>query len=307
MTARSQTDVGIVMLTFNQRDTTLRALASLMPQVGPGDQVIVWDNGSADGTVEAVQAAYPQVLVHRHPENLGVAGGRNAGAKLAIERFDPQYLLFLDNDLVLRPGYVAALRETLEADPSVGQVQSKLLYLHEPERINDGGGCQINFWLGRTLPVGYRQIDRGQCDQQAPCISCGGSMMVRARLFEELGGFDPVFNPFGPEDLDFSLRLQRRGYKALYNPQAVALHEVGSTFARASRDAGAYAKARTEIWLRFLNRYATIMQRVGFMAIGAPLLAARLAGRELQQGRLRGALGSVRGIVAGIVSGWRKR
>ena len=91
-------------------------------------------------------------------------------------------------------------------------------------------------------------------------------MMVRAKLFDELGGFDPAFNPFGPEDLDFSLRLQRRGFKAMYNPRAVALHEVGSTFARSSRDAGTYARARTEIWLRFLHRYGTAAQRVGFAA-----------------------------------------
>jgi GT2 family glycosyltransferase len=288
------------MLTFNQRETTLRALESLMPQVGDSCGVIVWDNGSSDGSVEPIRQRYPGVVVHRHETNLGVASGRNAGARLAVERFHPAYLLFLDNDLVLRPGYVEAMRATLDADPAVGQVQSKLLYLHEPDRINDGGGCRINFWLGRTLPVGYRQIDRGQCDQPAPCIACGGSMMVRAGLFEELGGFDPAFNPFGPEDLDFSLRLQRHGFKAIYNPKAVALHEVGSTFARSSDQAGAYAKARTEIWLRFLRRYGTPAQTAGFLAIGAPLLAIRLAGRALGQGRPREATAAMRGIFEAI-------
>jgi GT2 family glycosyltransferase len=163
--------VAVVMLTLNQRDTTLRALRSVMPQVGERDRVLVWGNGSTDGTVEAVRQAFPEVLAHHHPENLGVASGRNAGAKMAMSSFDPGYLLFLDNDLVLQPGYLAAMVQTLDTEPTVGQVQSKLLYLDEPNRINDGGGCHINFWLGRTKPVGFRQIDRGQWDQPAPCIS----------------------------------------------------------------------------------------------------------------------------------------
>lgn len=302
MSPSSQVRIAVVMLTFNQREKTLRALASLMPQVRECDRVIVWDNGSGDGTVEAIRDRYPDVVAHRHESNLGVASGRNAGAEMATRLFQPTYLLFLDNDLVLRPGYVEALHATLDSQPAVGQVQSKLMYLHEPDRINDGGGCIINFWLGRTLPVGYRQIDRGQCDEPAPCIACGGSMMVRAALFEELGGFDPAFNPFGPEDLDFSLRLQRRGFKALYNPGAVALHEVGSTFARSSEDAGAYAAARTRIWLRFLHRYGTPVQRAGFVAIGAPLLAARLAGRELLRGRPAQAFGALRGVTAALIT-----
>ena len=65
--------VAAVMLTFNQCETTLRALASLMPQAGPADRVIVWDNGSVDGTVEAVRAAYPDVLAH-HQQHTQSAG-----------------------------------------------------------------------------------------------------------------------------------------------------------------------------------------------------------------------------------------
>nr|WP_296751207.1 glycosyltransferase family 2 protein [Thioalkalivibrio sp.] len=288
--------VAVVMLTLNQRDTTLRALRSLMPQVGERDRVLVWDNGSADGTVQAVREAFPEVLAHHHPENLGVASGRNAGAKMAMYTFDPEYLLFLDNDLVLQPGYLAAMIQTLDTKPTVGQVQSKLLYLNEPNRINDGGGCQINFWLGRTKPVGFRQLDRGQWDQPAPCISCGGSMMVRAGLFSELGGFDGLFNPFGPEDLDFSLRLQEHGFQALYDPRAVALHEVGHTYDRATRCAKTYARSRTEVWLRFLRRHGTPAQRAGFFVIGTPLFAARLAYRELSRGDFGAAVDSLRGM-----------
>lgn len=291
--------VAAVMLTLNQRETTLRALASLMPQVDADMRVLVWDNGSTDGTVAAVRRDFPGVTAHHHPENLGVASGRNAGARLAQELFKPEYLLFLDNDLVLRPGFVRALRKTLDADPRVGQAQAKLLYLDEPTRINDGGGCRINFWLGVTDPVGFKEIDRGQCEEIAPCISCGGAMMVRAELFRELGGFDGIFDPFGPEDLDFSLRLQKRGFKAIYNPAAVALHEVNHTYEGGGYTA-VYARSKAKHWLRFLRRHATPLQKAGFYAIGAPWIALRMVFREVLRGNPGAITGSVRGMLESL-------
>jgi GT2 family glycosyltransferase len=285
------------MLTLNQRETTC-ARCSVMPQMGPGDRVLVWDNGSSDGTKQAVAAEFPTVTVHHHPENLGVASGRNAGAKLADRAFRPEYLLFLDNDLVLQPGFVQALLDASPASPARAGAGQAALF-RRAERINDGGGCRINFWLGRTTdPVGFKEIDRGQCEQVAPCVSCGGAMMVRARLFRELGGFDSIFDPFGPEDLDFSLRLQALGYQALYIPQAVALHEVNHTFESGGYSA-VYARSKAKHWLRFLRRHGTPLQKAGFFAIGAPLIATRMTFRELRRGEgLRGAIvGSVRGMI----------
>jgi GT2 family glycosyltransferase len=285
--------IAIVMLTFNQRETTLRALRSFGPDLARWN-VVVWDNGSVDGTVDAVRAEFPHVHAHLHPENLGVASGRNAGARLAIELWSPTHLLFLDNDMVLRDGFVDALLEPF-SDPEVGQTQAKLLYLDEPGRINDGGGCRINFWLGVTDPVGFKQIDRGQCEQVAPCISCGGAMMVRRALFEQLDGFDPIFDPFGPEDLDFSLRLQKLGHRALYIPKAVALHAVSHSY-ESSGYSAVYARSKAKHWLRFLRRHGTPLQKLGFACVGAPLIAGRMILRELRRGNPGAIIGSVRGM-----------
>ena len=287
--------VAIVMLTMNQRDKTLRALRSLTADDRRRYPVLVWDNGSRDGTGEAIAREFSDVVVHHHETNLGVASGRNAGAKLAIERFAPTQLLFLDNDLVLTPGFIDALLEPF-SDERVGQTQAKLLYLNDPSRINDGGGCRINFWLGRTDPVGFRQIDRGQCDSIAPCICCGGAMMVRTEVFQSLGGFDSVFDPFGPEDLDFSLRLLGMGYKALYIPRALAYHEVSHSYEGGDYTA-TYAHSKARHWLRFLRRHGTRLQQVGFMVFGAPLIALRMAVRELGRGNPGALVGSARGVL----------
>ncbi|HEU4531279.1 MAG TPA: glycosyltransferase family 2 protein [Steroidobacteraceae bacterium] len=297
----SRPTVAIVMLTMNQRDKTLRALQSVRED-SPSVPVVLWDNGSTDGTLDAVTHGFPDVRSHRHPSNVGVASGRNAAARLAVSAFQPTHLLFLDNDLVLKPGFTAALLEPF-ADERVGQTQAKLLYLHDPKRINDGGGCRINFWLGRTDPVGFREIDRGQCDAMAPCVSCGGAMMVRADVFERLGGFDSLFDPFGPEDIDFSLRLQAAGYRALYVPGALAYHEVSHSFEGGDYTA-TYAHAKARHWLRFLRRHGSPLQQAGFLLVGAPLIALRMVFRELARGNPGALTGSARGLIQ-AVRDWR--
>lgn len=306
----SAANIAVIVLTVNQRDRTARCLGSLLASEQPPPHVIVWDNGSQDGTGEAIRAAFPEVLVHHHPVNLGVASGRNAAAALAIQAFNPSYLLFLDNDMLLEPGFVSALLRPFLEDARIGQTQAKLRFMHDRQRINDGGGCRINFALGRTRPVGFGEMDRGQFDAPKPCIACGGAMMVRADIFNQLGGFDALFDPFGPEDLDFSLRLAKAGYQALYVPQAVAYHEVSHTFGGGYSEN--YARHKSRHWLAFLQRHASPAEKLGFILLGAPYLVLRLMVREGRKGNLgamrgwlRGASEAVRGVL--IPTGWGGR
>lgn len=176
----------------------------------------------------------------------------------------------------------------------VGQTQAKLRFMDERSRINDGGGAQINFLTWQINPVGYGELDRGQYDTISPCVSCGGAMMVRSDVFQQLGGFDTIFDPFGPEDLDFSLRLQEAGYLALYTPQAVAYHVVSHTFGAGYSEA--YARHKSRHWFAFMRRHATPWEQLGFAVIGAPYMTARLVIREGKKGNF----GAFRGLVRGV-------
>jgi len=297
MSERTRVDVACVVLTWNQREVTLRFLESLVEARGDMDLgVLVFDQGSEDATDAAIRERFPEVDVRRSPTNLGVASGRNAGAALALERFRPRFLVFLDNDLILTPGFFDALLAPLEADPRLGQTQAKLRFLDDPERLNDGGGCRIRWWLGETLPIGFGELDEGQRDTPAPCISCGGAMAVRADLFSELGGFDAVFDPVGPEDLDFSLRLQGEGHRALYVPQAMAFHAVNHSFGGGAYTED-YAQHKARNWLVFMMRHAHLHQKLGFFLVGAPWLALRAASREIRSGNLGALRGWVRGLI----------
>jgi len=290
--------IAVIILTINQREQTLRCLEHLREDRGtpPDFSITVWDNGSRDDTAAAIRDADPETTVLISEINLGVAGGRNAAAKAVIAKDDPDFLLFLDNDMSVCRGFVGALAAPLigEKGAAIGQTQAKLRLSDDPDRLNDGGGCHIRFWLGQTRPVGFGERDLGQYDTPVPCQACcGGAMMVRTNLFVELGGFDESFNPFGPEDLDFSLRLQKRGYEAWYIPDAMAFHDVNHTVGVGfSED---YAALRSRHWLRLMRRHASALDWIGFFVIGMPSIALRVLFRE---GRKRN-LGALRGLIRG--------
>lgn len=298
--AATDLHIAVVILTINQRKQTLRCLELLQRSRSADSSfsITVWDNGSSDETSEAIRAADPSVTVLNSATNLGVAGGRNAAAKAVIERESPDLLLFLDNDMAVEKDFVGALTRpfSTESGENIGQTQAKLLLSDQPGLINDGGGCNIQFWLGRTRPVGYGESDSGQFDDEMRCMACcGGAMAVRADLFASLGGFDEQFNPFGPEDIDFSLRLQKRGFEAWYIPSAAAYHDVNHTIGATYSEE--YAASRSRHWLRLMRRHASALDWLGFLFVGIPAISIRVLIRE----RGRSSLKALRGLFAGVL------
>jgi len=295
-TNTNPSSILVLILTCKQRDITLACLSALFAGMDIPFKVLVWDNGSQDDTLAAVRKSFPEVLTYYSQENLGVAGGRNASAKMAIEAHGATHMLFLDNDILVEPGFVGALYQPFEKDPQLGQAQAKLRFMYDRSLINDGGGARISFIFWRVRPVGFGEPDRGQYDTPHPCISCGGAMMVRADVFQQLNGFDSLFGPFGPEDLDFSLRLRKAGYQALYIPRAVGYHQGSHTFGEGYSEE--YARHKSRHWLLFMRRHATTGQKLAFYLFGAPILAIQVFIREAK----RGNLGAVRGLLQGILN-----
>jgi GT2 family glycosyltransferase len=121
-------------------------------------------------------------------------------------------------------------------------------------------------------------------------------MMVQSEVFQQLSGFDSLFGPFGPEDLDFSLRLQKAGYKAMYVPKAVGYHQVSHTYGTGYSEE--YARHKSRHWLLFMRRHASPWQKLAFYIFGFPILAVKVFFREAK----RGNLGAIRGLLQGIIN-----
>ena len=295
-------EVAVIVLTYDQRETTLRFLTSFRQVEAPSHRIWLWDNGSRDGTAEAVARDYPEVRRLAHPHNLGVASGRNRAAETALETEGSPYLLFIDNDMTVEPDFLIQLWEPLVREPALAQTTGKILDLSKPERLYGAGGCRINFLTGKTDHIGWGEVDRGQYDgrdDRRPCLPSGGCLLVRSEIFRRLDGFDTLFDPYGPEDLDFDLRLRALGGVARYVPGAVVYHESepGRTFEGGAGQAS-YTGNRVAQWLRFLHRHGRWWQIGGFYAFGAPWRLLNLLGRAWRQGGLGTAL---EGVVGGIL------
>jgi GT2 family glycosyltransferase len=280
--ASSEESVALIILTLNQREATLRCLQSVMRLTGIPVRVLLWDNGSADGTTEAVRAQYPDVLVLRSESNLGVAGGRNAAAEAAIERWHPKHLFFMDNDMEIDPQCIRELAAAMQADPLIAQATGKIRILGREAELYGAGGCVLDFRHGKTGHVAHGEHDDGRFDRPGPCLPSGGCMMIRTEVFQALRGFDTIFNPYGPEDLDIGLRAREAGYSAVYVPSAVVFHEAtpGHT-GGGGMHSWKYVRRKARHWLILLHRHATLREQAYFYFIGGPALALFVAWRRV--------------------------
>ena len=219
----SRSAASLIIVNYNGRGYLERCLQSLFRSLQAGDQVILVDNASADGSADGLEERYPDIEVLRSPKNLGFAAGCNLGASLARG----EYLVFLNPDTVVEPGWLEPLVAALQSDPWIGLATPKILLLAQPDRINTAGN-DIHL-TGLTLCRGAG-LDRGALSEPAELSAVSGAaFIIRRQLFEALGGFDPDFFMY-MEDTDLSWRARLSGYRCLYVPDSLVYHDYTLRF-----------------------------------------------------------------------------
>lgn len=290
--------VAIIILTFNQIKKTLRCICSVK-QVSYDEKVILlFDNGSIDNTIETVQKEFSDIMTYYSVKNLGVASGRNAGAEIAKNLFNPKYLLFLDNDTTVEPDFLEKLVKALEEDSSIAIVTSKIKCNDDSNRIFAAGGCSIKFWLGITAAKGYRQKDDGRFDKPFDCIASGGCMLVRTEIFFSVNGFDPIFNPYGPEDLDFVFKVRAKNYRSVYIPESVIYHDsIPSRSSSAGEMTSDYILRKTKNFFIILLRHAPLAEKIIFLFLVAPLKFSWLFLKGTLTGNFKIIISTLKGFI----------
>lgn len=221
--------VSVVVVNLNGRHHLEPCFQSLLAQDYPADQLelILVDNGSADGSLELMRERFPTVRVIRNAANVGFAPAVNQGAAAAGGR----YLALLNNDARADPGWVSAMVRAIEAgeERGVACVGARILDW-EGERIDFvTGGASIHglgFQFHHGFPIGAVQVGEHEA-----LFACGGAMLVERRVFLEVGGFDEDYFAYY-EDVDFGWRLWVLGYRVLIAPQATIYHRHHGTSSR---------------------------------------------------------------------------
>ena len=217
--------VAIIVLNRNQAGYTRDCLASLQQIDYPHHRIVVVDNGSTDVSLRSVAQEFPSVNFLWLKENLGVAGGRNAGLRQALQ-WRPEYVLFLDNDTVVATDFLTRLVAQIKTDPRIGAVQPKIYFANSPRRICSVGG-KLYPRISYYRHPGSGEIDLGQfCQPTEIDLVSGCASLAPARVFHEVGLLDETYSPYGPEDVDWSLRVRSAGYRLRVEPSAVVWHRV---------------------------------------------------------------------------------
>jgi hypothetical protein len=225
--------VYFVILNWNQQQLTLDCLDSLAKVEYPNLEVILVDNGSTDGSAEAIRSRYPSVIVIENGENLGFSEGNNVGMRYALAH-GADYVLLLNNDTVVDPGFVAEMIAVAEADPSCGIVGPKMYYHDEPSVIWCAGNA-IAWSSGCTSRLQAEQQDMHpevEPPREVDFITAC-AMAVKRSVIDEIGLLDPRYFIYYDET-DWCVRAAAKGFKVVYVPSSRIWHKVSAAMGTAS-------------------------------------------------------------------------
>ncbi|WOX56626.1 glycosyltransferase family 2 protein [uncultured Methanoculleus sp.] len=280
--------ISVVITNYNGRRYLPDCLSSLAVQTYQDFETIVVDNASTDGSAEFVEEHYPEVRIVRNRENLGFAGGTNAG----IHAARGEYVLTLNNDTKAEPRFVEHLWGVMDADPTTGMCAAKMLFPNGT--INSTGICIAR--SGAAWDRGMYEPDHEQYDRPDEVFGpCAGAALYRREMLDEIGLFDEDFFCY-MEDVDLAFRARLAGWTCWYVPEARVYHHHGGT-AGVGTDFAVYYGNRNVIWyvvknfpLRLL--ITSVPWILGRNLAVVPYYAVRGQGRAI----VRSKVDAIRGI-----------
>lgn len=229
------TAASVVIPNWNGKHLLEKYLPSVVTAMAgnPHNEVIVVDNGSADGSVDYILKAFPSVRCLALPQNLGFGGGSNAGFQAAKN----DIVVLLNSDMRVDEDFLQPLLDGF-SNEKVFAVSCQIFF-SDPNKRREETGLTQAWWDHGGLRV--RHYEDPHIDRPFPCFyGGGGSCAFDRRKFLELGGFDHVLKPFYLEDTDLGYMAWKRGWQVLYQPYSKVWHEhqgtIGKKFSRAFID-----------------------------------------------------------------------
>jgi GT2 family glycosyltransferase len=220
-------------LNWNNAPDTIGCLESVSRLNYHNYHVLVVDNGSTDGTVQAIRHRFPSVSMLENGANLGYAGGNNAGIRQALAQ-GAEYVCILNNDVTVAPDFLSRLLDALEEDDAAGVATPLVAEMANPDRVWAlGVMVDARTGTGTRLHVGERLQNR-EVDQPAEVdVASGAAMLVKRQVFERVGLLDEAFYLYY-EETDWCFQVRRAGYRILAVPTSVVWHKVSATLGQTS-------------------------------------------------------------------------
>ena len=233
--------VSVVVPTYRGKDLILRYLPSVILGV-VGAQIVVVDDASGDGTVEAVRAGFPSVEVFARSENGGFSKAMNDGIRAA----SGDLVVAVNNDVEAPAGFLDSILPLFE-DEDVFAVSPRIIL---PNRGDIDEGCKTGFWHHGMF---YADQLQGVAQVRPILYTTACAAVYRRSMLDELGGFDEAYSPFYWEDADLGYRAWKRGWKSLYQPGGVVYHQHSASISRMNTSRTDRIKARNGLFFIWRN------------------------------------------------------
>jgi len=234
---------AVVVVNFNAGEHLVPCVQSLLADVSAGaaPEVVVVDNGSTDGSCEALERECPDVVVLRPGANLGYARAANLG----IAATTAPIVAVCNPDLIAEPGVALAVAAHFDVSPRLGAVGPAVMNpdgsvypsARRVPSVGDavGHGVFGLFWPANPFTRRYRQLDADWSVSRAVDWVSGAAIWLRRDALDDVGGWDERYFMY-VEDVDLCWRLRRAGWSVLYEPAGRVTHVQGaSTAARPIR------------------------------------------------------------------------
>ena len=217
--------VTAVILNFDLTEDTVACVRSLLRAAYSNLRVLVVDNGSPGDAVGRLRRELPGVEVWATGRNLGYTGGINAGFRFALER-PTDYLLVLNPDTEVDPGFLGPMVEAMERDPQAAIAGGTIYEHHDRTRAWYAGGRLVP-WRGLAVHDRKgRTLERSALGEpRAVSFVTGCLALHRASVLTRIGEQDERFFLY-LDDIELSARVRRKGYRLLYVPRSVVYHRV---------------------------------------------------------------------------------
>ncbi len=218
--SKSDFQFSVIIVNYNGGSLVRHCVDSVF-KYSRNFELIFVDNQSTDNSDLDVARRFPAVLTLKNKDNLGFARANNIG----IRRAKGQWIVLLNPDTVVTPGWLDALTKCAQSSPEIGIATPKLL--RPDRRTLDSTGHLFNFRTGFSVDRGSDEPDEGQYDsvQEVPscCFACA---LIKRQLIEDIGLLDEKMVLYF-EDIDYCLRARIAGWKVLYCPSSVVYHARG--------------------------------------------------------------------------------
>jgi GT2 family glycosyltransferase len=271
--------VCVVVLNWNKPDDTIECLDSCLKMDYPDYEIILVDNHSSDDSVARVRSRFPNLEIVENAENLGYAGGNNAGIKRALEK-GADHVFLLNNDVTVDKNVLTELVSVFVRYPKAGIVAPKVLYYDDPAVINSMGTSMD--WLKLRPKLGHYQQrdDVSHPEVMEKEILLGAALMLSRRLLQTVGLIDEKFFIFH-EEADWCFRSRRSGFDNLTASKARIYHKESKTMREFSTLTHYYS---TRNFLYFTRKNATPAQwlatRAGLLYLSAKHAAKKFSKEE---------------------------